>query len=1213
MPVNIRQITHRKKHSRRAPLIYSTILVALSFLASTPSHTQSSRQQEPADEPVVKLKPGLSAAGEVAPGGTQLFDIQLARHQYLNLSLDKGDLNLSLSLYGPAGQKLSEYTSRHFEAPEMSLVAESGGTYRLEVRSLEQAGAGRRFEVIVRPPRAATPRDTTDVAARSHVAGASLLRVEWKSASLRNAIEKYMAAGRLWRSAGGWENSAGALMDAAELHFTLGEYRQALAIYQTAAAQAARAGDAQTESDALAQAGRLNSYLGDNDAALRFVKRALDYYSRHGGAEKTPDVKRARAEALSAAGEVYYSKGDLVKTSECFEAASRLMAEVGDRSGEGWARLFLGYLSNAVDETARALGQFNQALTLYRSVGDRRGEALSLTAIGVTRSRSNDQESAISLHREAGLIFRTIGDRQSEASTLNGAGQVYENLHQYDLAIASYQQALSLARASQNLDLEPVTAYQIASVYRSQGDIRQALLYYDRCIRVAHAAKKRRTEAYALNDVAAIYASEGERGKTLAQYNKILKFYDAVGDRRGRAFTLNNIGDLFFSGGDKRKALEFYRRALPDSRGASENAVEVATLYNVARAERACGDPEEALAHIKESIQMIERLRSNVASPDFRSSYFAGVHSHYELYIDLLMLLDHERPGRGFASEALLASENARARSLVETLAESRADIRRGVDPAVLRRERELEQLLRTQGQYQLEIAAGEGSPAEAEDADREFEQLRAEYEAVEGQVRQQSPRFVSLVRPEPLTLGEVQAELRDGNTVLLEYSLGDEKSYLWAVTADSVDSYELPPRETIEATAREIYSLLTARQPAGGKVDTEYRSRAEASDRLYPEKALALSRMVLGPVADKLSDKRLLIVTEGVLQYIPFDALPAPSTSDVGERLGEVTGGSDAGASPLVSRHEVVSLPSMSTLVAIRREPRRESPKGKLLAVLADPVFSGDDDGSRDESVRQRDPAAAEADGTLGQRALRSFKGLTGGSGLARLAHSSEEADYIVATAPRGTAVAVKGFDASRETAMSPQIGEYRIVHFATHGFLNTEHPELSGIALSMVNRQGGREEGFLQLQDVYNMNLSADLVVLSACDTALGKDVKGEGLVGLTRGFMYAGSKSVVASLWEVDDEATAELMRSFYKAMLQEGLPPAAALRSAKESVRRQKRWSAPYYWAGFVLQGEYREPIKVGGSAWPRATLLPAATLLAAGLLVFYGLRRARRLR
>jgi CHAT domain-containing protein len=165
--------------------------------------------------------------------------------------------------------------------------------------------------------------------------------------------------------------------------------------------------------------------------------------------------------------------------------------------------------------------------------------------------------------------------------------------------------------------------------------------------------------------------------------------------------------------------------------------------------------------------------------------------------------------------------------------------------------------------------------------------------------------------------------------------------------------------------------------------------------------------------------------------------------------------------------------------------------------------------------------------------------------------------------------------FMASRTTALKPELGEYRIVHFATHGMLNNVHPQLSGIVLSLVDETGQQQDGFLRLQDIYNLKLSAELVTLSGCQTGLGKDIKGEGLIGLTRGFMYAGAPRIVASLWKVDDRATSELMKHFYQGMLgPEALSAARALRQAQLSIWKQKQWRAPYYWAAFVLQGEWK---------------------------------------
>jgi CHAT domain-containing protein len=700
--------------------------------------------------------------------------------------------------------------------------------------------------------------------------------------------------------------------------------------------------------------------------------------------------------------------------------------------------------------------------------------------------------------------------------------------------------------------------------------------------------------AYALKGIAAIYAEQGKRAGTLGNYEKVLNYYRSVGDTRGQALILNDIGDFFLSVGGKGQALNSYRKALAPSRQSGDRGVELSTLYNIARAERDSGDLDGALAHVEQSIKTIEALRTSVASPEFRSSYLAGVYKHFELYIDVLMRLDRERPGRNYAAAALLAVESARARSLLEIILEDDLDLRRGVDPKLLARERELQQLLRAQAQYQLEVE-GSGRPqAEAAEVARGVEQLRAEYQDVQARLRQQVPRGMSPVPQTPLSMEALCAELRDENTLLLEYALGDEKSYLWAVTDHSLNSYELPPRAVLENAAREVHALLSAPQQ---EVDAGYQARVQEADRLLHEKALALSRMLLGPVAGQLGEKRLLVVTEGVLQYVPFDALPDPSEDGTG--LRDIL--------PLVSRHEVISLPSVSTLATIRRErPRAHSPE-KVLAVLADPVFSRDDVRVQGDSATPPVPGPAAEGAESSLRAFRDFQKSNGKAGTARLIYSGAEADAILASAPRGAEMVAKGFDASRETAMSQELGQYQIVHFATHSFINSENPELSGIILSMVNRSGGQEDGFLQLHDIYSLKLSADLVVLSACDTGRGKDIKGEGLVGLTRGFLYAGSKSVVASLWKVDDRATAELMEHFYRALLQEGLPPAAALRKAKDTMRGQKRWEAPFYWAGFVLQGEYREHIDIGhDSSQPlsaRPALVLASLLLSAGLITF----------
>lgn len=280
----------------------------------------------------------------------------------------------------------------------------------------------------------------------------------------------------------------------------------------------------------------------------------------------------------------------------------------------------------------------------------------------------------------------------------------------------------------------------------------------------------------------------------------------------------------------------------------------------------------------------------------------------------------------------------------------------------------------------------------------------------------------------------------------------------------------------------------------------------------------------------------------------------------------------------PLIINHEIVNLPSASVLAVLRKETAKRKSAPKTVAVLADPVFEANDPRVALAKSKGMKPAPTEVAANVTaenfSRAVRSMNFKSDRAALGRLAFSRDEADAIAAMTTPLQGMRAVSFDASRASAMSEKLSEYRIVHFATHGFLNSEHPELSGLVFSMLDEQGKPQDGFLRLHDIYNLKLPADLVVLSACQTGLGKEIKGEGLIGLTRGFMYAGAERVVASLWRVNDYATAELMKRFYRGMLKENLRPAAALRAAQLEMWKRKRFSDPYYWAAFTLQGEWK---------------------------------------
>lgn len=1141
-------------------------LLSLVVLASMPLAAQSR-------EEIFELGRDSSDSREISSGAVRVYEINLRANDYLRVLINKGDLSLKATLLNGTGVKLGEFFSRRYGPLRVSFIPPVTGLYRLELLSLETDASAPRYDLRVEGIHQAIARDRKDALASWSYAEAERLRTEWSVQSLRAAIEKYKAAARSWQSISEQRRALEALEALGETHFILGEYALSLRSYKNAlkVSHAINRGSAVNALNGIAYV-YLN--LGDNPNALAYCRRARALQRQPGDPQALAGDLRVEAQTVNNEGEVHYLLGELKEALDSFTRALDLWIQSGDRRGQALAHLNLGYTHSDSGNLQKASDHFRQALALWRAVEDRRGEALSQTALGAINSFIGERQLALNAYEQALRIFRTYGDQQSESVALNSIGQVFEDLNELPTALDHYKLALELNRKNGNRDFEAVIQYYVGRVYRLMGENEQALSYYNQSLRLCRRLGKKRVAAYVINDIGTIYDIMGQRQFALDQYKEVLRFYRETGDRRGQANTLKNIGDIHYSTGARELAVACYVEALSYSRSAWDRSAETEALYSIARAERDAGKADSALNYITESIKIIEAMRSHVVSHQLRSSYFASIHKHYEFLIALLMHLHQLRPAGGFAAAALQASENARARSLVETLLEAEAGVRLDVDPLMLEREHSLQRELNAKALYLMRLRNNVQTEAGAEQIEKEVRQLTNEYEEVQALIRSQSPRYASLMQPRPPSLEEIQAELGGDNTILLEYAMGEEKSYVWAVTSDSFSGYELPARAQIEALIREVHRLLTARP---SDTDTKW-------DERYWQKAAELSRVLFGQLSQQLGSKRLLIVADGALQYLPLEALPSPATAEEPE------------TEPLATKHEVVYLPSAATLITLRREATRPVSVSKSVFVLADPVF--------DKGDPRVKPVGAVERAATSPAALTSIRA----NNFPRLPSTRREAEAIVSMLPEDARAVATDFAANRALALSAELGRYRIVHIATHSVVNSSHPELSGIVLSMVNEHGQEEDGFLQLHDIYSLKLDAELVVLSACNTGLGKDVRGEGLVGLTRGFMYAGASSVVASLWKVDDAATAELMTHFYKAMFEDDLPPAAALRSAKEAMWRQKHWRSPYYWSAFVLQGEYRSRNK----GWSRPTfVIIAATLATLGVAL--GSLAYRRLR
>lgn len=898
----------------------------------------------------------------------------------------------------------------------------------------------------------------------------------------------------------------------------------ALAKYEAALRLWREAGDFAGQAQTVFAMGRLYAALWDIGKVIECYHEAANLWNQAGGHEADEALARYKI------GSLYFRVGrgneELVgEALNYLENALRLNQKAGATEGVAATLSELAELHEARGEYHKAIGFFEQLLEVMPPAGGDRANAQTLIRIALNYVRLGELEFAISYYDRVLEAAQAAGDKALEALTHNNVAGIHVRMENFDKALSHLFQARDAALTLNAPHLLAPTLNAIGAASYMAGAKRESLPFYQRSLELRRELKDRRGEAVTLSNMGQLYADLGSWEDARECFRQALAISREDKNEAGEAGTLHILGEVCYRGRSFEQARQSLEAALKIQERLKDLDAQARTLAYLAYTYRDLGDSDLSLQTIERALAITETLRGKVYNPDWRASLLAAHGNAYEFYVDLLV-------GLGRHADALAANERGRARSLLDMLTEAGVDIRRGGDPALLQREHELGQLISAKEQDRADAADAGTPPVYLAQFDRLIDDLRAQLQLTRSQLRASSPRYAALTQPGLPNLAEIQG-LLDEDTLLLEYALGSERSHLWVVSRDSMEYYELPKREEMEADALLLYGLLSAPIPFG-----------EGDEGEGPAAALlSLSRKALGPAAAALSAAgRVLVVSDGALQYVPFAALASPASFE-SERQR-----------PLILEHEVVYLPSASALAALRRESANRRPAPRSVAVFADPVFDRND---------ERVTIAAEAESANG----------SGEESSRRLHGTREEAAAIFSLIGEDDGLAALDFEASRAKVMNTDLTQYRVVHFATHGMVDGDHPDRSGVILSLVDERGEPQNGYLRLHDIYNLKLSAELVVLSACQTALGKAVRGEGLVGLARGFIYAGSRRVVASLWRVEDRATAELMKKFYEHVRLDKRP-AAALRDAQIEMLRHSTWGgAPYYWAAFVIQGEW----------------------------------------
>jgi CHAT domain-containing protein len=953
----------------------------------------------------------------------------------------------------------------------------------------------------------------------------------WTASSLSSAAKHYAHAAAICRNAQNHSCRASALFRLARTLEARGRTRTALASYRKGESLL----DATSCDPSLTQArihiATLLTPMSQYDEARREAEAGL-------GCSQSIGDGRSTAAAFNALAAIAYYQASLDEATALLDAAAAALPPEQITPEQANTHLFRSYILAVRSNLPEAAKEALQANEIAKQANDPQLQVAALQILGSDYLNQGELRRARSTYDQALDLAIRIGDIHQQGFVVSDLARYSRFLGESPVNL--YEQAATLGSQSGDSLLQLEALSDLVSEYIPRGLLLPARNAARSEMRLSNIINNPVLTATALRDSGKVALATGNIDTAIADFNRALAtnlVANSVSDQAEGQLQLGRALEFAHRTSEVR---DHYVRAAALAASVNDAASQAEAYYYIALLDASQGSLSSALDNVDRCVGLAESLRDRAGSQDAKTNWFGTVHRYYSLQIDLLT--------RSSASDdqirhAFEVSEASRGRALLELLKRAEVERRQGVDPALLRRETQLDETLADLNRQEIDLLK-HASPNYANALSTQLAALASAQSLLSDELGRRYPHVES---PIASTIDSHAAQqLLGPDELLLEYSLGTSRSYLWAVTSSQFFGFSLPSQRQIETSVRRLRDVL--QQPCTSAV-----CEAERDQHLR-RMAKRLSDTLIAPASTLMSRPHVIIVPDGALASLSFAILPMP--------------GSKFAPHPLVQSHAISYLPSISTLQALRARQPARTPSTRLVAVFADPVFESDDPRLLAPSLPRVSPNSSVA------RSLREW--VLGPNHrtaeIPRLPATRREATAIASAASPGSTLIHMGFDANLDTALSPDLANYRILHFATHSVFDPARPTASGILLSLYSRDGTRRDGYLNVGEIYSLNLSTELVVLSACNTALGREVQGEGVVGLARAFLYAGSSRVVATLWKVDDEATSEFMHLFYVAMLQHRQTPAEALRSAQHGLMEQQRWRSPIYWASFVLEGD-----------------------------------------
>ena len=903
-----------------------------------------------------------------------------------------------------------------------------------------------------------------------------------------------------------------------------GNYSIALEHFQAAKKTAQNNGDRKAEIVTLYEIGLMNWNLARMEDSLQIFEQLLQFASK-----KNLDSYLQLAEKAikihhlySRAKELRDDTIDYTESIKTFREAIQIADEINSPEFKVKLLRQLSFVYSDQNMTKEYKKLNEEALAEARSINHSLESMRCLNNIGTFYDNISNYSEALLTYKEASKYATEVNRKSTASDIKNNISIIYKKLGEFDKAIDILEDVINIDRAIGDNSRISKALNNLGETYRRRGlataneqDFDIALDYFEQSLALAEKLNDkdaRETEVRVHNNIGTVYADRLQHSESLSHFNRGLKLAEIIKDAESIGMINTNIGIIHYNQGNYIESTKYFQKAIDYALNIDDQKTLWEAYLELARSYVKQRRYEEAQKSLEESILIIENIRSKIYLEELKAS-FLGTDKRIEAYQDmitLLVMLDRSNPNIEYKSKAFEFLERAKARAFLDRLETSQINISQNVDFILQNKQTEVEKNLTDI--YTRLFETGQSSD-DIEKLQEELKEKENELENVKREIRSKSPAYANLFHPEIIKLDEVQNNLCTPNTAFVEFLVGKHNSYAFVITQKSIQIFELPPREHIQSLISNYLKVLSDRNSDNFSLGHE------------------LYKVLIEPGINQ-NIKNLIIISDDILNYLPFETL----LSDLQTRRW------------LVQDFRIAYVPSITALneIIVRKRDKGTNPNFDIL-LFGDPYYG----------AHENEPDGNNNNGT----------GFGNGLGLKRLKHSSEEIEKIGLLFNESKIQTFTRIEASEKKLKSKNLDDFKIIHFATHSMIDNNRPDRSYIALSIEED----EDGLLYTSEIFNLSINADLVTLSACQTGLGKLIRGEGIEGINRAFFYAGTSSVLMSLWPVNDQATSQLMERFYIHMNRKN-SIMNSLREAKLELIESEALSHPFYWAGFIVSGK-----------------------------------------